>query len=214
MAKEPDNQEMVTDNEKRIKRKIEGTLYVKLENFWGKEVLDQTRNIVESQTKTTADYIYKMAEERVGKADKKDEKYFKKLDKKAVDIAEHEAHVNPAFNIEAAIEKEAEIKQKLEKGEITPEEALKAYSEPIPELGGGTLHALGKIMGVKTYEDMYKEINEKGKDANVRESFRSGLSNGAPSLEEQSLVSKRFQEQSNKVEENQVTLEDKSEVTK
>ena len=50
----------------------------------------------------------------------------KKLEKESVKIAKYEARVNPQFDMEAAIRKEQEIKAKVEQGELTPEEALKA----------------------------------------------------------------------------------------
>ena len=44
-----------------------------------------------------------------------------KLDKESKRIAENEAKVNPDFDIDAAIEREEEIKKKIENGELTKE---------------------------------------------------------------------------------------------
>lgn len=174
--------------QKKLKQKIRES------RFWTEEQLSKVSNIEESQTKMTADYIYDMGKNRLGKEKGKDEesyskKYYDKLKKKCMDITENEAQVNPNFDIDAAIEKEEEIKKKLETGEITPEEALKAYSEPIPELGGGILSSLQKY-GVKTYEDIYKEITAKDKS----KLFRETLSKNVPTLEEQAKNSRAFQE--------------------
>ena len=192
-----ENSEQQLDRDKNeyedeIKKKIEGILKRKIEEskFWSEEQLEQAKNIVENQTKVAVDYIYDMAQKRLGEENKEknEKKYLKKLEKKAVEIAENEAQVNPNFDMEAAIKKEQEIKEKVEKGELTPEEALKAYSEPIPDLGGGMLSSLNK-MGIKTYEDIYKEMTEKENSKSKEKAFRDSLSKEAPSLEEQALNS-------------------------
>lgn len=190
----------VKDEETKIKMAIQKRLKEKIREsgFWTEEQISKTSNIEESQTKMIADYIYDMGKDRLGKEKGKDEeshskKYYNELKKKCMDITENETLVNPNFDIDAAIEKEEEIKKKLEDGEITPEEALKAYYEPIPEFGGGIQSTLQKY-GVKTYEDIYKEMtaNEQAKDKS--KSFRESLTKGAPTLEEQAENSRTFQE--------------------
>ena len=190
----------VKDEETKIKEAIQKRLKEKIREsgFWTEEQLSKASNIEESQTKMAADYIYDMGKDRLGKEKGKDEeshskKYYDKLKKKCMDITENEAQVNPNFDIDAAIEKEEEIKKKLEAGEITPEEALKAYSEPIPELGGGMLSSLQKY-GVKTYEDIYKEMTAKEQANDKSKSFRESLAKDAPTLEEQAENSRAFQE--------------------
>lgn len=194
--------------EDEIKKKIEGILKRKIEKFkfWSEEQLEQAKNIVENQTKMAVDYIYDMAQKRLG--EKNENKYFKKLEKKAVEIAENEAQVNPNFDMEAAIKKEQEIKEKVEKGEIIPEEALKAYSEPIPDIGGGMLSSLSK-MGIKTYEDIYKEMTEKENGKNKERAFRDSLSKNAPSLEEQALNSKKIQQKFAEIDKSRDAVNDR-----
>ena len=190
----------VKDEETKIKEAIQKGLKEKIREsgFWTEEQLSKISNIEESQTKMTADYIYDMGKNRLGKEKVKDKesyskKYYDKLKKKCMDITENEAQVNPNFNIDVAIEKEEEIKKKLKANEITPEEALKAYSEPIPDLGGGVLSSLQKY-GVKTYEDIYKEMTAKEQSKNKSKSFRELLAKDAPTLEEQAENSRAFQE--------------------
>lgn len=196
-------------HEDEIKKKIEKILRRKIEKseFWSEEQLEQAKNIVENQTKVAADYIYDMAKRRLND-DKKENKYFKKLEKKAIEIAENEAQVNPNFDIEVAIKREKEIKEKVEKGELTPEEALKAYSEPIPDLGGGMLNSLNK-MGVKTYEDIYKEIREQENSKNKGRLFRDSLSKDAPSLEEQALNSKKIKQRLAEIDQSRDMINDR-----
>lgn len=196
-AESQTEQEPDKDYEKEIKKKIEGILKDKIENsnFWTKEQLEQAKNIVNAQINTTVDYIYDMAQKRIDSQqyDKRERKYFKKLEKESVKIAKYEARVNPQFDMEAAIRKEQEIKAKVEQGELTPEEALKAYSEPIPELGGGMLRSLSR-MGVKTYEDIYRDMNSMESNNDKAKKFIDELREGAPSLEEQALNSRKIQE--------------------
>ncbi len=196
----PEKVDDVKDEESKIKKAIQERLKEKIREskFWTEEQLSKVSNIEESQTKMTADYIYDMGKKRLGKEKVKDEeahskKYYDKLKKKCMDITENEAQVNPNFDIDVAIEKEEEIKKKLEADEITPEEALKAYSEPIPELGGGMLSSLQKY-GVKTYEDIYKEMTAKEQTKDKSKSFRELLAKDAPTLEEQAENSRTFQE--------------------
>lgn len=195
--------------EDEIKKKIEEILRRKIEEseFWSEEQLEQAKNIVENQTKVATDYIYDMAQRRLNE-DKKGNKYFKKLEKKAIEIAENEAQVNPNFDIEAAIKREKEIKEKVEKGELTPEEALKAYSEPIPDLDGGMLNYLNK-MGVKTYEEIYKEIREQENSKDKGILFRDSLSKDAPSLEEQALNSKKIKERFAEIDQSRDVVNDR-----
>ena len=198
--------------EDEIKKKIEGILKRKIEEskFWSEEQLEQAKNIVENQTKMAVDYIYDKAQKRLGEENetKNENKYFKKLKKKAVEIAENEAQVNPNFDMEVAIKKEQEIKEKVERGKITPEEALKAYSEPIPDIGGGMLGSLSK-MGIKTYEDIYKEMTEKENGKNKERAFRDILSKDAPSLEEQALNSKKIQQKFAEIDKSRDAVNDR-----
>lgn len=215
--KDKDNLEQQLDKDKNeyedeIKKKIEGILKRKIEEskFWSEEQLEQAKNIVENQTKTAVDYIYDKAQKRLGEENenKNENKYFKKLKKKAVEIAENEAQVNPNFDMEVAIKKEQEIKEKVERGKITPEEALKAYSEPIPDIGGGMLSSLSK-MGIKTYEDIYKEMTEKENGKNKERAFRDSLSKDAPSLEEQALNSKKIQQKFAEIDKSRDAVNDR-----
>ena len=215
--KDKDNLEQQLDKDKNeyedeIKKKIEGILKRKIEEskFWSEEQLEQAKNIVENQTKMAVDYIYDKAQKRLGEENetKNENKYFKKLKKKAVEIAENEAQVNPNFDMEVAIKKEQEIKEKVEKGEIIPEEALKAYSEPISDIGGGMLGSLSK-MGIKTYEDIYKEMTEKENGKNKERAFRDSLSKDAPSLEEQALNSKKIQQKFAEIDKSRDAVNDR-----
>ena len=215
--KDKDNLEQQLDKDKNeyedeIKKKIEGILKRKIEEskFWSEEQLEQAKNIVENQTKMAVDYIYDKAQKRLGEENetKNENKYFKKLKKKAVEIAENEAQVNPNFDMEVAIKKEQEIKEKVERGKITPEEALKAYSEPISDIGGGMLGSLSK-MGIKTYEDIYKEMTEKENGKNKERAFRDSLSKDAPSLEEQALNSKKIQQKFAEIDKSRDAVNDR-----
>lgn len=215
--KDKENLEQQLDKDKNeyedeIKKKIEGILKRKIEEskFWSEEQLEQAKNIVENQTKMAVDYIYDKAQKRLGEENetKNENKYFKKLKKKAVEIAENEAQVNPNFDMEVAIKKEQEIKEKVERGKITPEEALKAYSEPIPDIGGGMLGSLSK-MGIKTYEDIYKEMTEKENGKNKERAFRDILSKDAPSLEEQALNSKKIQQKFAEIDKSRDAVNDR-----
>lgn len=215
--KDKDNLEQQLDKDKNeyedeIKKKIEGILKRKIEEskFWSEEQLEQAKNIVENQTKMAVDYIYDKAQKRLGEENetKNENKYFKKLKKKAVEIAENEAQVNPNFDMEVAIKKEQEIKEKVERGKITPEEALKAYSEPISDIGGGMLGSLSK-MGIKTYEDIYKEMTEKENGKNKERAFRDILSKDAPSLEEQALNSKKIQQKFAEIDKSRDAVNDR-----
>ena len=186
----------VKDDESKIKESIQKRLHEKIREseFWTEEQLSKVSNIEESQVKMTADYIYNMGKNRLSKNEESNEKeYYKKLRKKCADITENEAKVNPNFNIDAAIKKEQEIKEKIETGELTLEEAQKAYYEPISEIGGGILNSLQKY-GVKTYEDIYKEMTSKEQSKDKSKLFRESLTKGAPSLEKQCANSKIFQE--------------------
>lgn len=198
--KEQDTTENVKDEETRIKEAVQNKLKQKIKDsgFWTEEQLSRAKNVEENETRVASDYVLDMAEKRIANEDPKsaqtkNQNYYKKLEKKCMDIAENEAQVNPNFDIEAAIKKEEEIQKKLENGEITPEEALEEYAKPIPELNGGMMSSLEKY-GVKTYEDIYKEMAEKEKTAEKSNSFRESLTKGAPSLKEQAENSKKFQE--------------------
>lgn len=210
--KELEEQEKVNnvkDEETQIKEFIQKRLKEKIREseFWSEEQLSKISNIEENQTKMISDYIYDMGKDRLANKDKDDKskKYYNKLKKKCINIVEYETLVNPNFDIKAAIQKEKEIKNKLEAGEITPEQALKAYSEPISEHGSGMISSLQKY-GIKTYENIYKEITLKKENENKSKLFRESLAKDAPTLEEQAKKSRVFQEKEHSRDDNDIKV--------
>lgn len=155
---------------------------------------------MECRLSITSDHILDMAKGRVkeNKDPKNQERYLKKLKKCSIDIAENETMVNPNFDMETAIRREADIREKVENGEITPEEALREYEKPIPDLNGKTLCQL-RALGGKDYQQIYQEEMQKRQRRNKKQkSFREDLKEGASSLEEQAENVKRFQKQEGK----------------
>ena len=149
--------------EEGIKKKIYDRLIEKIKEsgYWTDEQLEKAKNIMENQTREATDYVYDKAECSIQDYTYEEvEDYFIEVEKKAMEIAENEMHVNPNFDIEMAIEKEQEIKAKVEAGELTSEEAIKAYAEPILDLGGGVLQQFNEL-GIKNYQEIYDEMDQR-----------------------------------------------------
>lgn len=190
------------DYENKIKSSVKNVLERKIREsgYWTEEQLAAIPNTMECQLSITSDHILDMAKGRVkeNKDPKNQERYLKKLKRCSIDIAENETMVNPNFDMETAIKREADIREKVEKGELTPEEALREYEKPIPDLNGKTLGQL-RTLGGKDYQQIYQEEMQKRQRRNKKEkSFREDLKEGAPSLEEQAENVKRFQKQADK----------------
>lgn len=186
--KEPQEEEKY-NYEDKIKNKVKGILKRKIKEsgYWAEEQLEGAKNTMESQTDLTSDYILSMARRRVPGSPEpgKEKVYIRKFKKEAVNIAEYETMVNPNFDIETAIKREAEINEKLENGEISPEEAFRALAKPIPDLKGNTIDQIRKTF-TKDYDEMYQEVMARRNVKGIRKNnFRESLTKGVPSLEEQ-----------------------------
>lgn len=85
--------------------------------------------------------------------------FFDEVLKEALIIVDNEFEIQPDLDIEALARREAEVKQKIEKGEMTQEEAKEILKEPIIEKDRETEEE--KAYEEKAYEKERKEQKER-----------------------------------------------------
>lgn len=85
--------------------------------------------------------------------------FFDEVLKEALTIVDNEFEIQPDLDIEALARREAEVKQKIEKGEMTQEEAKEILKEPIIEKDRETEEE--KAYEEKAYEKERKEQKER-----------------------------------------------------
>lgn len=85
--------------------------------------------------------------------------FFDEVLKEALTIVDNEFEIQPELDIEALARREAEVKQKIEKGEMTQEEAKEILKEPIIEKDRETEEE--KAYEEKAYEKERKEQKER-----------------------------------------------------
>ncbi len=128
-----------------IKKQIEDKIILKFQNDtrYSEKAKQGIQMTITAQAGIQSGVIYKEACYRVGKNSRLQQEieqlddsqivdiYFDEVLNEAMNIVEWEFEFQPNLDIEALTKREAEIKQQLENGEITQEEAKKILEKPI-----------------------------------------------------------------------------------
>ena len=85
------------------------------------------------------------------------EELSKETEKEAKRISEYEANVNPDFDIDEAIKRENEIKEKVARGEMTEEQAKQEFVKPLGKERSQFVQNIDKIKGIVPYEEVYEK---------------------------------------------------------
>ena len=175
--------EIEEENNRNVLTQIERSI---LEKFKNEKMFTQAQKAsiymtMVAQTETHAKLIFREACHRVSMSMDKEQEmegmsetqiariYYEEVLEEALGIVENEFEFPKGLNIEAFAKREKEVKEKLDKGEITEEEAKDILREPI--------YVREKNYETNSYEEAYeKETKENRKNNNRRKRYKKNRS--------------------------------------